>query len=149
MSNYSKEEVKAFAEKDLRISKLAILKSLIENCSEEEMYEVNKVTKLAERYIDYVYAERKDAIKRGQAGCVAGDDTKGIKWEQVAERLNLAKPNTENTKILNRVLDAYKQVNKASANPSDVLVHIVNTFGAYPTKTESVKIILKSLNKEN
>uniref|UniRef100_A0A6H1ZY37 Uncharacterized protein n=1 Tax=viral metagenome TaxID=1070528 RepID=A0A6H1ZY37_9ZZZZ len=146
---YSKEEIKNFADKDLRISKLAILKSLIDNCSEEEIYEVKKVTELAERYIDYVYAERKDAIKRGQASCVAGDNTEGIKWEQVAQGLNLAKPNAENTKILNRVLDAYKQVNKASANPSDVLVHIVNAFGAYPTKTESVKIILKSLNKEN
>ena len=134
---YSKEEIKAFAEKDLRISKLAIIKSLIEKCSEEDVYEVCKITDLAKKYIDYVYEERKETTKRGQVASV-GDNTEGIKWEQIAKGLNLAIPNSQNVKILNQVTDEYKKAYKASANPSDILVHIINTFGKYPHNPESV-----------
>jgi len=110
---YTKEEIKNFAEKDLRISKLAIVKSLIEKLLLEDVYEVNKVKVLAEKYVDYIYA------KRGQVGCVA-----------------------ESTE--HKVIDEYKKANKASANPADILVHIINTFGKYPTKTESIEKVVKS-----
>jgi len=154
MSNYSKEEIAAFNEKDLRISKLAITKSLIEKS--EDIYDVQKITDLVEKYIDYVYTERRDATKRGQAeptssadaGCVASN-TEDTNWEQIAEGLNLAIPTSQNIKILNRVVDEYKKAHKASANPTDILTHIIDTFGKYPTNTESVEKVLKSLNKEN
>lgn len=139
---YTKEEIKAFAEKDLRISKLAITKSLIEKS--EDIYDVGKVTKLAEKYVDYVYAERKDATKRGKAGCVASD-TKQINWEQIATGLNFAIPNATNIKILNQVADEYKKATKANANPNDILIHILNTFGKYPHNPESVEKVVKSL----
>ena len=141
---YSKEEIKAFAEKDLRISKLAIIKSLIEKCSEEDVYEVCKITDLAKKYIDYVYEERKETTKRGQVASV-GDNTEGTEWEQIAKGLNLAIPNSQNIKMLNLLLDEYKKAYKASANPSDILVHIINTFGEYPTKTKSEETVVKSL----
>jgi len=140
---YSKEEIKAFAEKDLRISKLAIVKSLIEKLDLEDVYEVSKVTELAEKYIDYVYEERKETTKRGFAGCVASNTKPD--WGQIAVGLNLAIPNSQNIKILNQVLGEYKKANKASANPNDVLVHILNTFGKYPSKQESIKTVLESL----
>jgi hypothetical protein len=143
---YTKEEVKAFAEKDLRISKLAIVKSLIEKLPLEDAYDVQKITDLAEKYIDYVYEERREATKRGQVGCVASD-TEGVKWEQIAEGLNLAKPNSQNIKMLNLLLDEYKKAYKASANPSTILVHIINTFGEYPTKTKSVETVVKSFER--
>lgn len=151
---WTKEDVKSFAEKDLRISKLAITKSLIEKLPLEEIYDVNEVKELAEKYVDYVYEER--STKRGQAkptssadaGCVASN-TEGTKWEQIAKGLNLAIPNSQNIKMLNLLLDEYKKAYKASANPSDILVHIINTFGEYPTKTKSVETVVKSLNKEN
>jgi len=136
MAQYTKEEIKSFTEKDLRISKLAIVKSLIEKLSEEDVYGVEKVTKLSEKYIDYVYKER--SAKRGQAGMT-------INWACLAEGLNLAKPNTENIKILDWVFNEYKQVNKASANPSDILTHIFSHFGKYPRQESSVKVILESL----
>lgn len=145
---YSNAEIKAFAEKDLRISKLAIVKSLIEKLLLEKIYEVDKVIELAEKYIDYVYAERKGATKRGQVASV-GDNTEGTEWEQIAKGLNLAKPTSQNIKMLNLLLDEYKKAYKASANPSDILVHIISTFGEYPTKTKSVETVVKSLNKEN
>ena len=144
---WTKEEVKNFAEKDLRISKLAIVKSLIEKLSKEDVNEVCKVTDLVERYIDYVYKERKETTKRGQVASV-GDDTEGTEWEQIAEGLNLAIPNSQNIKMLNLLLDEYKKAYKASANPSDILVHIINTFGEYPTKTKSVETVVKSLQQK-
>lgn len=146
MANYSKEEIKAFAQKDLRISKLAIVKSLIDKLPLEEIYDVNKVEELVERYVDYIYEERKDATKRGNVGC-ATDSTEQTDWEQIAIGLNLAIPNRQNIKILNQVADEYKKAHKASANPKDILVHILNKFGRYPAKTESVKQIIQSLTE--
>lgn len=156
MSNYSKEEIKEFKAKDLRISKLAIVKSLIEKS--EDIYDVQKITELAENYIDYIYEERRDnteyrdATKRGQVGCVADSTEHKLNWEQLAIGLNLAIPNATNIKILNQVSDEYNKAHKASANstvagmsPADILVHILNTFGRYPAKTESVKKIVQSL----
>lgn len=150
---YTEKEIQEFRDKDLRISKLAITKSLIEKS--EDIYDVQKITNLVEKYIDYVYEERrdkqehKDATKRGQVASV-GDNTKHEpNWEQVAIGLNLAIPTSQNIKILNQVADEYKKANKASANPKDILVHIIGTFGQYPSKTESVETVLKSLNKEN
>jgi len=157
---YSKEEVKAFALKDLRISKLAIVKSLIEKLPLEEIYDVNKVKELAEKYVDYVYKERKDkperkeTTKRGQVASVGDEakptsfaDTKQIDWDETAIGLNLAIPNATSIKILNQVADEYKKATKASANPKDILVHIINMFGKYPTKTESVSKVVESFNE--
>ena len=139
---YSSEEIAGFKAKDLRISKVAILKSLIEKCSEEDVHEVKKIVELAEEYINYVYAER--STKRGSVGCVADSETT-VNWVCLAEGLNFAKPNTVNIKILNEVFNEYKQVNKANANPSDILTHIFSRFGKYPNNLSSVKVILESL----
>lgn len=139
---YTEREVKAFAEKDLRISKLAITKSLIEKS--EDIYDVEKITDLAEKYIGYVYEERRSATKRGQAGCVASD-AKPTDWEQIAVGLNLAIPTSQNIKILNQILDEYKKAHKASTNPKAVLVCCISKFGTYPTKTESVSKVIDNL----
>lgn len=143
---YTKDEIKAFASKDLRISKLAITKSLIEKS--EDIYAVEKVTNLAERYINYVYEERREATKRGSVGIVADETKHTTNWEQVAVGLNLAIPNAVNIKILNQVLDEYKQANKASANPLDVLTCCMQKFGSYPTKTGSVSKVIESLKQK-
>lgn len=148
MANYTKDEIKSFAEKDLRISKLAITKSVIEKS--EDIYDVQKVTELVEKYIDYIYEERRDnterSAKRGQVGCVASPAKLSCpEWEQIAIGLNLAIPNSQNIKILSQVCDEYNKATKASANPKDVLVYIINTFGKYPTKTESVSKVVQSL----
>jgi len=143
MSNYSPKEIAEFKAKDLRITKLAILKSLIEKLDLEKIYDVQEVIELSEKYVGYVYKER--STKGGDAECV--------EWEQIAIGLNLAIPNSQNIKILNQVLDEYKKATKASANPkatksasyADILVHIINTFGKYPTKTESMSKVVKSL----
>ena len=140
---YTKDEVAEFKAKDLRISKLAIVKSLIEKLELGDVQEVNEITELAEKYIDYVYEKR--SAKRGQVGCVADSTKHKPNWEQVAIGLNLAIPNSQNIKMLNHLADEYEKANKASANPKDILVHIMGTFGQYPTKTESVTKVLESL----
>ena len=142
---YSDAEIQEFRSKDLRISRLAILKSLIESCSEEDVYDVQKVTELAEKYIDYVYAER--SAKRGSVGDVADNVKHTPNWEQLAIGLNLATPNATNIKILNQVLDEYKTAHKASANPKDVLVCCIDRYGTYPTKSSSAEKIVKQLLK--
>lgn len=143
MSSYSKAEIRVFEDKELRIVRQAILKKLIEVCKQEDVYEVQKVTELGEKYVDYVYSER--STKRGQVGCVVSNTKHKPNWEQVAIGLNLAIPNAENIKILNQVIDEYKKAYKASANPKDVLVSILDTFGRYPTKTESVSKVIENL----
>jgi hypothetical protein len=138
---YTEKEIKSFAEKDLRISKLAITKSLIEKS--EDIYDVQKVTELVEKYIDYVYEER--TTKRGSVSCVA-DETKHItNWEQLAIGLNLAIPTSQNIKMLNQVADEYKKAHKASANPKNVLNCCMQKFGSYPTKSSSAEKVVKQL----
>jgi len=140
---YTKDEIKAFADKDLRISKLAITKSLIEKS--EDIYDVQKITELAEKYIDYVYEERRNVAKRGSAGDVASDTKHTTNWEQIAVGLNLAIPNAVNIKILNQVADEYKKANKASANPKNVLTCCIEKFGKYPTNPSSAEKVVKQL----
>lgn len=140
---WTKEEIVAFKEKDMRISKLAIIKSLIEKLSEEDVCEVQKVIKLTEEYVNYVYTER--STKGDAVGCVADPTKHKPNWEQLAIGLNLAIPNSQNIKILNQILDEYKTASKASANPKDVLNCCIEKFGTYPTKTESVSKVVKQL----
>lgn len=154
MANYTKEEIQAFADKDLRISKLALVKSLIEKLELEDVYETSKIIDLAEKYIEYVYSERNSTSK---GGCVASVGNAEVRhtsladakhkpnWEQVAIGLNLAIPNSQNLKVLNQIADEYKKACKASVNPKTILVHIINTFGKYPRQESSVKTILESL----
>ena len=108
----------------------------------EDVYEVNKICGIADKYVSYVYNinENPTAI-----GCVADGSKVTYNWAEIAEGLNLAIPNEENIKILNLLVDEYKKANKASANPSLILSHIMSSFGRYPTNEGSVGIILNSL----
>ncbi len=145
--NYTPEEIKRFEDKELRIVRQAIMKKLIEKLPLEDIYGVTKVTELTEAYVDHVYSERQSerSTKGGEVGCVT--DSTEPNWEHIAEGLNLAIPTSQNVKILNQILDEYKQAHKAGANPSDILHHCINRFGSYPTKTESVSKVTKSLTE--
>ena len=151
--SYTEAEKQIFRDKELRIVRQAILKKLIEKCKLEDVYGVSKVIELSEKYVDYVYEERRDkqerkeTTKRGQVASV-GDNTKHEpNWEQVATGLNFAIPNSQNVKILNQVADEYKKATKANANPADVLVCCIDKFGTYPTKSSSAEKVVKQLLK--
>ena len=137
--SYSKEEVAAFAAKDRRISKLAILKSLIEKLPLEVVYEVNKICELTDKYVDYVY--------NGVKPVVCSDEVTSpneIDWKKEAETVNVPIPTPENIKILCLVMDEYKQnVSAEGVEPSWLLSTIHNDRGKYPTKKSSVPLVLK------
>lgn len=136
--SYSEAEIKAFAEKDLRISKLAIIKSLIEKLDSEEIYEPEeKLFPLADRYVNYVY-EKINIVK------LEAKVEDVINWVTTAESLNLAIPKGNEIKALDTLIDKCKKSNPASANHSALLVHIMNKYGRYPTTQQNVAKVLET-----
>jgi len=139
MPNYTKEEIKAFEQKDLRIARESILKPLIERLDLEDVENVQKVTEICEKYINYVY----NGVNGSNVVTIQDD----IDWEGIAKGLNLAEPNGTNIKILNLIVDEYNKSHKASANPADILSTISNQFGKYPTNKASVPQVLETLTE--
>ena len=135
---YSKEEIKSFEAKDLRISKLAIIKKLIEKLDIEEVQEPeNTVFPLVNKYVNYVYEEKENEVKMEDKKEVS------ISWVQTAEGLSLAIPDATNIKMLDMLSREYNKAHKASINPSDLLSFIMTKFGRYPTKQQNVVKVLE------
>jgi hypothetical protein len=135
---YSKEEIKAFESKDLRIARESILKPLIEKLDIEDVYNVPKVTELCEQYIEYVYK----GLQNGDSVSGVANGEVALDWRQIAEDGKLPEPNETNIKILDLVVGEYKKVNEADINPLELLVRIVERYGTYPTKKESISKVL-------
>ena len=133
---YSKEDKEAFRLKDERIAKQALLKSLIEKCDIQDVYDVTLICELADKYLQYV---------NGVSGnVVATKDS--VDWESTAEGLNIVVPNAENIKILDLIVSEYKnQTGDNNIIPANVLTHILKYFGRYPAKQESVSKVVSSL----
>lgn len=141
MGNYSKEEIKGFEEKDKRISKLALLKSLIEKLSVEEIYDTKTIFELADKYVDYVYDRVKPAVCSSKA-------VAEISWEEVAKEINVTIPNETNIKVLNVLMDEYKTKFKVGVNKATLLSHIIKAHGKYPTNLNSISLILEQIKTE-
>ena len=138
---YSKEEIKGFEAKDLRINRVALLKSLIES-GRNSVNEIAENKEIAEQYVGYIY--------NGVTGI--GVDTgkdESINWVDLALELNLAIPNGTNVKVLNALWDEYKNIAKASAKPAALLIHIIDKFGKFPSKPDSIELVLDSLKKSH
>lgn len=137
--NYTEEEKQEFRDRDLRIAKESVLKDLIGRLDLEEIYDVEKVIALADKYVNYVY-EKLNVINL--------EDKKEVEksWVHIAEGLNLATPNPTNIKALNTIkelLDECQTVNNASVNPSDILNFIMTKFGKYPTNQKGISKIVE------
>ena len=140
---YSKEEIEAFRLKDLRISKLAIMKELIRKLDMEVVNEPDEVLfPLVDKYVKHVYKdmESKDEENSKQ-------EVEAVSWVQLAEGLKLAKPSEQNIKILDAIMAEYKELHKAGINPSSLLKLCVTSYGAYPKKQQSVKSIVETYKK--
>lgn len=136
---YSKEEIAGFEAKDLRISKLAILKSLIEKLDMEVVCEVNKICELTDKYVDFVYNGVKPVVCSDEV-----TSTNEIDWMKEAETVSVPIPTPENIKILRLVMDEYKQnVSAEGVEPGKLLSIIYKARGKYPTKVSSVPLVLK------
>ena len=142
MSTYSKEEIEGFEKKDLRINRVAILKSLIES-GKVGVNEVKENCELAEQYVNFVYnglqckTETKQLISNALM----------VYWIQIARELNIPEPNETNIKILDILWVRYSKEFKLSANPSILLGFIWDKWGKYPTTKESVETVLKHIKQ--
>lgn len=133
--SYTNTEIKSFEQKDKRICKQAILKKLIEKLPLEDVYEVNGLTELAEKYVTYVYGEQESVCNTGSVV--------SIDWEEVAGSEQLLLPTEQNIKILDSIWNECKDSFKC---PVELLLYIIEKYGKYPTKEKSVDVIVKNLN---
>ena len=139
MSQYSVEEKKAFREKDIRISKLALLKSIIEKSHWEVINEVNEICNLVDKYMQYV---------NGVSGSNIATTPDGIDWVKASKDLSLTEsPNRAEIKILDLIASEYKISKGVSVKPADVLKLIFDRFGRYPTKQQSVSKVVSILTE--
>lgn len=138
--SYTKEEIENFEKKDLRINRVALLKSLFESgiLSWEELHEVEAVSIVVEQYINYVY----NGVKPTTCGSEAETE---VNWEEVAKKFGVQIPTKQNIKILNLILDECKK-NDRVIEPSTLMAHIINQFHKYPTSDKSVSVVLETLN---
>ncbi len=138
MGQYSEKEIAGFEAKDLRISKIAILKSLIEsgrNCN--EIVEENK--EIADKYIDYLYGVKPDV-------CNIKVVSTEIDWKSEAALVDVPVPTTENIKILRLIMDEYKKANgEVEISPNNLLSKVYKAYGKYPTNKSSVNVVLGKL----
>ena len=145
---YSAEEIKAFADKDLRITKIAICKSLIEKLSMEEINDTEKVFELADKYVDYIYGvSALDSRTHVDKGIESGTEPE----ERVVYKLDLASiPNEAETKILDAIFAEYKsQCPKGKTlNYTKLCNSTIKAFGKYPTSKSSVSKVMSVVKLE-
>ena len=140
MANYSKEEIKSFEEKDLRISKLSLLRDVISK--------VNDLDELKER-LDEVKDVVSNLVKFTYNGsaCVSTQAAKSIDWIDIAANCGLILPDETNIKILDLIYSEYKTKTKENIRPQEILCHILDRFGRYPKEKESILTVIESLIK--
>ena len=144
MANYSKEEIKAFESKDLRINRCAILKSILENqMTMEEKSKHEEICKLADKYVDYIY-EGLSCDKKDEPVVCSDKAVLEINWKQEAESVNIPIPNSKNIEILLHILEEYKKNNNGAEIRTDDLLHTVyRKYNKYPTNKASTSKILE------
>jgi hypothetical protein len=139
---YSKEDIKKFDEKDLRISKIAILKSLIES-GRNSADEVNENCVLAEQYVNYLYSELTCEKKDEPVAC-SDKVVRDINWKQEAESMDVPVPNEKNIEVLLSIIEGYKEKHGgAKVTPNNLLATIYKAYNKYPTNKASTSKILE------
>lgn len=130
---YTPEEIAEFKAKDLRITKMAIIKSLIEKNSLEEVNEVTKICSVCEKYVDYIY----NGI--GGTKCEEKTNKDEPDWKGIASTSGLPEPNEINIKLFNKVFES------TGSSPQDILIKTWGAYHSYPTSEKSVKKIIEKL----
>lgn len=140
---YTENEIKAFEKKDVRISRLAVLKSLIESLSVEEIYEVEKVSALAEQYVKYVYGDGSSANETlSVVSEHPGLPVDLVDWVKLAKEQGIAIPNDKSLLVLDTIWSKYKRQYGADEGPTNVLTSIIKKYGKYPTSLNSVDKVM-------
>lgn len=136
---YSKDEIDAFNKKDKRISRLSILRDVLPKFDLEGIENVQEITELAEKYVNYVY--------NGVIGGGAIAMPEQTDWDKLSENLNLRLPKGIEVKMLNLIVDEYKNSTGENVNPINVIQLVMDRFGTYPTKQASVEKVINILLK--
>jgi hypothetical protein len=138
VANYTKEEIESFNAKDKRIVKQAILKKLIDKLDMEDVCEPeNMLFPLTDRYVNYVY----NGVSSG--GAITTPEQ--TDWDKLSKSLDLHLPTGIEVKMLNLIVDGYKNSTGENVNPSDVIKLVIERFGTYPTKQASVEKVINIL----
>jgi len=147
MGQYSAEEIVAFNEKDLRINRVAICKSLIES-GRNKSNEVKENCEMANAYVEFVYNGLPDAGvgDRQSVKALVVPDTSTIDWIGLAKDNKLAVP--DNVKVLDRLWDEYKKEYGVGSNPAKLLSDVYSAFHKYPTKMDSIKTVLTKIRRQ-
>ena len=132
---YSKEDKEQFRLKDLRINRVALLKSLIES-GRNSANEIKENCEMADEYIAYIYSNKEGS-----------DQCQNVDWVGIAKELNLDIPNEKNVKALDFCWEQCKKQFKLSANPAILISHIIDKYGRYPTTKSGVETIIKQLKE--
>jgi len=149
MGQYSQEEIKGFNEKDLRINRVAILKSLLESGRNNEE-QIKENCEMANAYVDFVYNGLPDAgVGDGQSVevlVVPDTEESSIDWKGLATDNKLAVP--DNIKVLDRLWDEYKKEYGVGSNPAKLLSDVYDAYHKYPTKMDSIKTVLTKIRRQ-
>ncbi len=146
--SYSEQELKAFYEKDRRISLAGIIQSMIVSgkFSKEEILEKTALIKLAKEYREMVWEvvsgkEIKESKVRKCGGCQD--------WDKIAEIVSLPIPTQDEIKILSAIWNEYETVcperELSNLRPELLLKNILREHSQYPSKQKSIKTVLASV----
>lgn len=143
---YTKDEIKKFEEKDKRINRVAICKSLIESktfTKEEILNETDKIFGVAECFVEYVYNGLTMDKPKQEVQYDYPD------WIQYAQVDNFTVPTQEQIKILDVLWAEYKTVcpeqELLNMKPEKLLSNLLKEFSAYPSKQNSISIVLRKI----
>ena len=150
MGQYSAEEIKGFNEKDLRINRVAICKSLIES-GRNKSNEVKENCEMANAYVEFVYNGLSDAgVGDGHGDLIPvvsnTPEESTVDWIGLAKDNKLAVP--DNIKVLDRLWDEYKKEYGVGSNPTKLLSDVYGAYHKYPTKMDSIKTVLKRIRRQ-
>ena len=147
MPNYSPEEIKGFQEKDLRINRVAVIKSLIES-GRNSANEVEENCMIVEQYVKFIYnvIETKEQTKNGTK------PFEYVKPDWVLIGTGTI-PTQEEIKVLDLLWIEYRQLcsgkeQKVSLNPVLLCDLIIKVFGKYPTNKNSISKVLSKIKLE-
>jgi len=142
---YSKEEVIAFEKKDLRITRIAMVKSLIEtNKHVPTKDEAQNIKELAEEFTKYVYSGFDD-------GEDSSELPKPIDWQSLARGQAIEVPQVGSLPVLDAIWCEYKSQCEtpeqvAQLSPALLCKTVFEEFGSYPKNTASVGEVVSSIN---
>lgn len=133
--SYSEEEKQEFKNRDLRISRQAMLKSLIEKSELEDVNEVNELCELSEKYVKYIY--------NGLNTCDKDSEQKvsiSSEWINAALNSSLDIPEEKHIKVLELIRK------KTNLTKVQIMNAIQDEWGKYPTTEKSVDLIVSKIS---